>query len=583
MDFLDSYTKKIKKFTLSLKDALSKHDLKGFLQEKFIKKELSLSANALRNGSVFVNILLFIGIIVIVNLISSQYFIRFDLTRNKAYTLSKSTIKILHSIDDTVRIKAYFSSDIPPYLLSLRNDVRDILYEYEAHSKGSLQVEFYDPSTSKESDEKAQHLGIPKVKMSAVQKDKREVRNVYMGLAILYENKKEIIRMVENARNIEYRITSAIKKVTTKKVPHVAFLMGNGCKSINKSLSMLKKQMEENFVVAEEPLVEGASIPKMYDTFIMAGPTVPFTPRQLFEIDQFLMEGKSLIVLADSVVINKNKLMAMPVNNYTLFKVLAKYGVRLNNNLIIDSRCATTRFSGGNSPPYPLEYAFWPKIDNFDTKSHIVNLLEFVVFPWVREVTKSRGKLDKDSHFIPLASSSSRSWRVKQPYNLSPTQNFNVKTKNARNYSVACLLTGKIKSFFANKNIPAPNITNKERKTAFRNKDKIRPKFAEVKNGKLAVVGNSLFITNRFLKLFPSNGIFFRNMVEYMTSGEEMISIRSREKPSPIIPELGGSQKNQIRWVNILCTSVLVIVLGIMHFYFRKKEKEVYLESVKKQ
>jgi len=582
VDFLDSYIKKIKNFTTSMTELLSRHDLKSLFQEKLANKEWYLSKNALNGSSFFVNIILFVGIIVIVNLISSQYFIRFDLTRNKAYTLSKSTIKILHSIDDTVRIKGYFSSDIPPYLLSLRNDVRDMLYEYEAHGKGNLRVEFYDPDTSKESDEKAQHLGIPKVKMSAVQKDKREVRNVYMGLAILYENKREIIRMVQNSKNLEYRITSAIKKITAKKVPHVAFLMGNGCKSISKSLSILKEKMEENFVVAEEPLVEGESIPKMYDTFILAGPTIPFTPRQLFEIDQFLMAGKSLIVLADSIVINKNKLLAMPVNNYTLFKTLAKYGVRLNNNLIIDSRCATTRFSGGNSPPYPLDYAFWPKVENFNKKSPIVNLLEFAVFPWVREVTRSRGKLDKNSHFIPLASSSSRSWKVKEPYNLSPTQHFNAKPEDAKNYNIACLLTGKIKSFFSNKNIPAPNITNKERKTAFKNKDKIRPKYDEVKNGKLAVVGNSLFITNRFLKLFPANGVFFRNLVEYMTSGDDMISIRSRERPSPVIPELRGSQKNQIRWVNILCTPILVIVLGFMHFYFRNKEKEVYLESIRK-
>ena len=62
--------------------------------------------------------------------------------------------------------------------------------------------------------------------MNVIEKDKAELANVYMGIAILYEDKKEVLPVVQTTNNLEYDLTSAILKVTSKEVKTVGFLSG---------------------------------------------------------------------------------------------------------------------------------------------------------------------------------------------------------------------------------------------------------------------------------------------------------------------------------------------------------------------
>ncbi|HER10202.1 MAG TPA: hypothetical protein ENO20_14955 [Bacteroides sp.] len=68
----------------------------------------------MKTKNLTLSILLFVLIIVLVNLLSEQYFFRLDLTENRRYTLSKATKNILKDLDEPITVKAYFSEDIPP-------------------------------------------------------------------------------------------------------------------------------------------------------------------------------------------------------------------------------------------------------------------------------------------------------------------------------------------------------------------------------------------------------------------------------------------------------------------------------------
>jgi len=318
------------------------------IKDDFLEKKIS--EGSIYNTNALISVILLFGIIVVINLISSKLFVRVDLTKDKVYTLSDSTKTILNGIDENIRIKAYFSSNLPAHLLSLRNQVKDIMEEYKAYSGGKIRIEFYDPKDSKEANEKAKRLGIPKVRISAIEEDKREVLSVYLGLAVMYENKKEIIRTVRDVRNIEYRITSAIKKVTTEKIPTIGFITNNGCKTTDNGLSSIVKKLKENFSVSDIAFTEGQKVPDRYDTVIAAGPVKAFSPRQVYELDQFLMRGKSIIFLLDSMKLRKDKLTAINLKTGMLARALSLYGVRLGKNLVIDNKCALARFGGKDSP-----------------------------------------------------------------------------------------------------------------------------------------------------------------------------------------------------------------------------------------
>ena len=53
---------------------------------------------------------------VLINLISMNWFFRFDLTDNKMYSLSESSKQTIRKIDDPLTMDLYFSDDLPGQL-----------------------------------------------------------------------------------------------------------------------------------------------------------------------------------------------------------------------------------------------------------------------------------------------------------------------------------------------------------------------------------------------------------------------------------------------------------------------------------
>ena len=115
--------------------------------------------NTKRNQAI-IRALLVLGILIVVNVISVRLFERLDLTKQKVYTLSEASKKLVRSFDDRVAVRAYFTEDLPPPYNDNRREVLDILNEYKAYAGGNLQYEFINPEGEK-GEQEAQQQGIP--------------------------------------------------------------------------------------------------------------------------------------------------------------------------------------------------------------------------------------------------------------------------------------------------------------------------------------------------------------------------------------------------------------------------------------
>ena len=162
--------------------------------------------------------------LVFLNLISRNNFKRFDLTDTQMYSLSSSSQSVISKIDDLMTIKVYFSNDLPGNYANNRRYLQDILEEYIAYSKGSIRFEFIDPSSDEDMQLAAQQAGIQPVQLQVIENDKVEVKRVYMGLSILYQDNSEIIPVIQNTSGLEYSITTKIKKLvnTDKQIIAIA-------------------------------------------------------------------------------------------------------------------------------------------------------------------------------------------------------------------------------------------------------------------------------------------------------------------------------------------------------------------------
>ncbi|MEA3445189.1 MAG: Gldg family protein, partial [Bacteroidota bacterium] len=96
-----------------------------------------------KKKSILSYILLVIAIIVVVNILSDRFFARFDFTEDKRFTLSKATENILDELDEPITITAYFTEEgLPPNILKVRRDFKEMLIEFGNLSHGNVVYEF---------------------------------------------------------------------------------------------------------------------------------------------------------------------------------------------------------------------------------------------------------------------------------------------------------------------------------------------------------------------------------------------------------------------------------------------------------
>ena len=92
-------------------------------------------------------------IIIVVNIIASFVYTRFDLTSEKRYTLSDTSKEILRNLDDYVYFRVYLEGEFPAGFKKLRKETKEMLDEFRAYSK-FVDYEFINPSESNDAAER---------------------------------------------------------------------------------------------------------------------------------------------------------------------------------------------------------------------------------------------------------------------------------------------------------------------------------------------------------------------------------------------------------------------------------------------
>jgi ABC-type uncharacterized transport system involved in gliding motility auxiliary subunit len=165
------------------------------------------------------NLLIFVAVVFVINLISLNLFFRLDFSKGSVYSLSKASKSALKQLEDRMLVKAYFTEDLPPQFASIRRYTRDLLEEYKNASGGKFRYEFIDPKDENKLREDAQKGGVFPVNINVRENDRMEVRQAYLGLVLNYNDKMEPIPLVQETRGLEYEITKAITKIASLGIP----------------------------------------------------------------------------------------------------------------------------------------------------------------------------------------------------------------------------------------------------------------------------------------------------------------------------------------------------------------------------
>lgn len=523
-------------------------------------------------------ILVVLGIVALINFLSTRRFVRSDLTEDKRYTISESTKKVLKRLDDIVTINAYFSTE-PARVAQIRRSVRDVLDEYRAFSN-KLHINFIAPSKDDEKEkQQLRFMGIPEVQVNVIEKDKAEVANVYMGVAVLYEDKKEVLPIIQNTVTFEYDLTSAILKATNKEVKTVGFLSGHEELDINdQNYELLRQELSKQYNVRKVTIEGGKAIDSGISTLVIAGPKQQLTEREKYEIDQFIMRGGRAVFLVDPINIPQGVMQAMPATT-GLNDMLEHYGVKLGNNLVLDARYHDNASFRQGFITYTLPYPYWIKVikPNLSAEHIVTSQLEVLTLPWASSL-ELVSKPDSQVEMVALAETTDASWTVQSPYNIDPNNRLRPPSSAMQPYTVAASLSGVFKSFYADKGIPPvesepvpSEAEGTEKEKAAATNDANRTTRTESEPTQIVVVGNSQFLAQGR----PDGQIFFFNTIDWLTLGEDLISIRSHgvtDRPLKDIPE---SEKFFLKFLSIAGIPILVVAFGLVRYFLRRRAKRL--------
>ncbi len=302
--------------------------------------------------------LMLLAVLVLVQILSSRFLLRIDLTSKRLYSLSEKSLQVLGQLDGSaLEATAFFVRDDAG-----REQARDILDRYRSAYSG-FSFEIVDPTKNPGLVERYQ---------------------VGSNGTVVLEYRGRVTKVVSQE---EEAITNGIYRLSAESRADVYFLTGHGEKSIDGGMSRLAAALEdEHYRVQELLLLREEQVPEDARCLVVAGAREPLSSHELQLLDTYLREGGSLLVMVE------------PFRDAGLSGFLAGLGIELRSDTIIDER---SRIMGGDS--------LFPIVSDYGSHS-ITRSIDLVSFyPIARSLSISR-QLPPGVDVRPIALTGRDTW-----------------------------------------------------------------------------------------------------------------------------------------------------------------------------
>ncbi|MBT7620947.1 MAG: gliding motility-associated ABC transporter substrate-binding protein GldG [Lentimicrobiaceae bacterium] len=565
-------------------------------------------------------ILQLIAVIIVligINIISSYIYTRFDLTTEKRYTLSFPTQELLKKVDDIVYFRVFLDGEFPAGFKRLKKETKELLDEFRAYNK-NIEYEFINPSISDDPNERnatyqlLMEQGLNPTNLQVKTKGGMDSQVIFPGALVSYRNNELPIELLDaqinvppeaalnnSIQNLEFRFAEVINNLIKNVKPKVAFIAGHGELDDQETYD-ITLSLQENYIVdrvtidgqlnslIKRILVDSLNneyrISPAYSAIIIAKPDSVFSAKDKFIIDQFIMYGGKVLWLIDPVIASMDSIQLQEQtvaveNSIDLQSQLFTYGVKLNNDLILDLNAMPipirTGQVGGQAQIDFFPWYFFPLIT--PTADHpIVKNLNTIKTQFVSSMDTTAAKGIKKTILL-RTSDYSRSDPVPGIISLQLlTEEPEPMKYPGPSMPVAILLEGEFRSDFRNR-LPQSIISSKE--IGFKeisvptsmiivsDGDIIKNQF-HIPQGYPLPLGFDQFTGETF-----GNKEFVLNALNYLTDGPGLISLRSREMKLRLLDKT-KINSNRTLWelVNLILPVIIVVFAGLFLIWARKRK-----------
>ncbi|HMQ76945.1 MAG TPA: gliding motility-associated ABC transporter substrate-binding protein GldG [Flavobacteriales bacterium] len=315
-----------------------------------------------------------VGIVLLLLFISGFVRLRADLTSEERYTLKETTREVIAGLDDRVYVKVYLHGDLPADLRRLSEAARELLDEMRVHGPDKLDYAFIDPSA--DPDEKLRRevyatlekQGLQYSSIRIREKDGHSEKIVFPGALVTYKGRTVAVQLLKtqlrtpdadmvnrSINNLEFELGSAIRQLTRKERPRLAFLEGHGelepiqvrdvATLLGEHYDVSRVRIDGRLSALSDRLEGARHRTNRWDLLIVAKPDSVFPEKDLYIIDQFVMNGGKVLWLLDAMNANldslrRNQFSMATAMDLGVDQLLFAYGVRINNDLLLDRSCA---------------------------------------------------------------------------------------------------------------------------------------------------------------------------------------------------------------------------------------------------
>lgn len=573
--------------------------------------------------------LLLVAGIIAINVISAYTNKRLDMTNDKRYSLAEGSIKFLENdsvYTGRMTIKIYLEGKLPAEVMQLRNAIEDKIKEFKQYTGRRLEYIFIDPNEGTDEEKRelydvlfAKGKGIIPLEVSYTKDAVDQKLLIWPGAVINYGSNdvniiqfmpgsmsgqpqmlESIYQNIDNAiNNLEYNLISAMRRVVVEKRKTIAFLHGHGELKMQET-HRVRSLISPYYSIKDVEINQQLNALDDIDGLIIARPTRTFDPKDLFVIDQFVMRGGRLMAFLDALHVDEDTLK----RNFTthamrystgMEKLLFDYGMKLNENLIMDAQCNLRIFPFENNNVLPWYF----NVLSTPTIHAISKNVEPVSFKYVNEIQFIQSV--ENVALAPILTSSTNSTVT----GLAPLVALGLPLQYGYNPQFAADPTSE-----ANKKCIAgiaEGVFTSHFKSRIVDEYMNNPDARFVKEGtqesKVVLVGNGRFIQNAYDSMenkatgemmyrpkefnelvmdadmyrmkkmaFYGNQEFFQNLVDYTMGDNSVLDIRSRQIDIPKMDKTKVVEKAKTyKVINIVIPSLLVIIIAIVLNWRRKR------------
>ena len=494
------------------------------------------------NSPQYRNLRIGVGSLVVLSLVfawfGSSIQGRIDLTEDKIYSLAPSTKQIFNDLDDYLTITLYESKDHPINTALTARDVNDFLSDLDARSK-YIKIKHRYPDADEKDKEESEIAGIPPVQFNVQRQGEFQVKTGYLGMTLAYANNKEVIPFIESLDGLEYKLASLTFKMlndTKKSITFIDLPSSKTNQSMGSFISLLAQQYEISVI----DINDINNIKTLPDVFIIAGGNYENVDMDLIlpnnKIQDLILQGVSFFVLADTVNIDSNRMVAYPNQNSGAM-LWENFGIIIKNNMLYDLVSYETLPFGTQSGEVLLPYPYWIRIPPNDSK--VTGKVNSTLFPWASSIELIQPMINniKTEPIIITAPTTSIQYDYQD---LSPDAKF-----NPSNNTGSQILGVKIEN-------------NEISNTTIRS----------------IVISDSDWLTDNIAGRNQSNYALGMNMIDWLAQENQLADIRSK-----VIRErkLDWSSKGSFfshqsltKNLNLISSPILLIIYGLTRYTKRK-------------